>query len=125
MSESGELHTYNVARIDVACACHHSDLGCRGVLQIDLPIRMFDSTGEIEYRQMRQRFVGRALAIFDEFYERVRKDLMTRDPTLLRPRRIATNVALVEVEGMSGNGADPASGDDEDDSSIAPERSNS
>jgi hypothetical protein len=74
---------------------------------------------------MRQRFVGRALAIFDEFYERVRKDLMTRDPTLLRPRRIATNVVLVEVEGMSGNGADPASGDDEDDSSIAPERSNS
>lgn len=91
----------NAVRIDIGCPCHYSDLGCRGAIQITLPIRIFDLKGEFEYRQILQKFLADNVKIFDEFYERVRKDLMSKDPLVIRPERKGRITAFIDTSDLT------------------------
>ena len=110
----------NVLRVDVGCACHnekkasHTDFGlpfeCHGAFSLLFPVRVFEPSGELEYRQMRQSWVRDSLAIFDKFYEDARKNLMQHEPMVIRPQRQGRALAVIDAEDMvaasSGNGDD-------------------
>jgi hypothetical protein len=101
----------NAVNIEIGCPCHYSDLGCRGALQITLPLRVFDTGGELEYRLLLQKFVGDSVRIFDQFYERVRADLANKNPLALYPARVGRLTALVSSDTLQslageGNGKD-------------------
>lgn len=99
----------DMVRADIVCPCHQPGAGCQGALSLRFPVRMFEPAGELEYRQVRQRAVSNFIEVFDEFYERVRADLMKRDELVIRPKRGGQQVMIVGTDDLrqasdEGNG---------------------
>ena len=97
---------------NIVCPCHHSGT-CNGAMQLVFPVRMFEPLGEIEYRQQRNQAVRNFLQVWDEMYERCRRDLHAKDPLVMRPMRLGRQVVILDTEGIK-DATEPGGGNGKD-----------